>query len=95
MLLAADSRCDFVFRAGKKLRGHYHILPLGEVPEGPAQILLAGAVLIANGGVEKVHTQLQRPLDDPAGMLLVNGPGVLAIPGLAKAHTAQADARNG
>ena len=38
-----------------------------------------GAALIGNGGIEEVHPQLQRPLDDLAGMGLINSPGVLSV----------------
>ncbi len=95
VLLAGDSRRNLVLCAGKKLRGHHHILPLGEIPDGPAHILLAGAALIGDGGVKEVHPQLQRPLDDLTGMGLVNGPEVLAVSCFPKAHTAQADTRHG
>ena len=55
-------------------------------------LLLAGAVLVANGRVEKVHAQLQPPLDDFPGGSLVQGSAVLAGGGVAKAHAPHADA---
>ena len=40
----------------------------GEVPKRPAEILLAGAALVADGGVEEVDPQLQPPPDDLPGV---------------------------
>ena len=47
--------------AGQELGGHHHLIPPGKVPEGPPQILLAGAALVADGGIKEVDPQFQPP----------------------------------
>ena len=67
--LAGDARRDFLLRPGEEFGGHGHVFPPGEVPEGPAQVLFAGAALVGDGGVEEVHAQLQRPLVHTPGRM--------------------------
>ena len=92
VLLSGNTCLDLLVGAGEKLGGHHHLIPPGKVPQGPAQVLLAGAALIADGGVEEVDAQLQTAPDDLPGVRLVNGPAVLAVGGVPKAHAPHADA---
>ena len=92
VLLSGDARHNLLIGAGEKFGGHHHLVPLGKVPESPAQILLAGAALVADGGVEEVDPQLQAAPDDLPGVSLVKRPAVLAVGGVSKAHAAHADA---
>ena len=94
VLLTADAGGDFLVGAGQELGGHHHAVAAGEVAQGAAKVLFAGAALVGDGGIEEVDPRLQRLTDDGAGMLLVQRPGVLAARGVAKAHAAQTDAGN-
>ena len=91
MLLSGHAGGDLLIGPGKELGGHHDLIPPGEVPQGPAQVLLAGTALIADGGVEEVDVQLQPPPDDLSGMRLVDGPGMLPVVCIAKAHAPHAD----
>ena len=79
MLLAADTCLDFLVGAGQELGGHHHVLALGKVPEGTAQILLTGPTLVCNGGVKEIDAQLQPTPDDLAGVGLIHRPGMLTV----------------
>ena len=92
VLLPADALFDLLLRSRKELGGHHHVLPLRKVPQGPAQKLLAGAALIGYGRIKEVDARFQPPLDDLSGVLLVDGPAVLAASGVTKSHAAHADA---
>ena len=89
--LSGNTCLDLFVGAGEKLGGHHHLVPLGKVPQGPAQVLLAGAVLITDGSIEEVDAKFQPLLDDLPGVFLVNCPAVLAVGGVAKAHAPHAD----
>ena len=91
MLLAGDACLDLLVGAGQELSGDHDLVPPGKIPQGTAQILLTGAALIADGGVKEVDAQLQPALHDFSGMLLINGPGMLAVVCIAKAHTPHTD----
>ena len=91
MLLAGDACLDLLVGAGQELSGDHDLVPPGKIPQGTAQILLTGAALIADGGIKEVDTQLQPALHDFSGMLLINGPGMLAVVCIAKAHTPHTD----
>ena len=66
-------------RAGQELRGHHHLVAPGKRAQRAAQVLLAGAALVADGGVKEVDAQLQPAPDDLAGVLLIQRPAVLAV----------------
>ena len=91
MLLSGHAGGDFLIGPGKELGGHHDLIPPGKVPQRPAQVLLAGTALIADGGVEEVDPQLQPPPDDLSGMRLVDGLGMLPVVCIAKAHAPHAD----
>ena len=90
--LARDAVLDFFRGAGQEFGGYHHLVPAGKVSQGPAQILLAGAALVGDGGVEKVDSQFQAAADDLPGVFLVQGPAVLAVFGVAEPHASHADA---
>lgn len=92
VLLSEHTPGDFLLGAGEEFGGHHHVLPAREVPERPAQVLLAGAALVTDGGVKKVDAQIQPPTDDRPGVLLVQRPAVLAVFGVAEAHAPHTDA---
>ena len=92
MLLAGYPGGNLLIGPGKEFGGDHHLVPLGEVPQGPAQVLLTGAALVADGGVEEADAQFQPPPDDLPGMCLVDGPAVLTIGGVSKAHAPHTDA---
>lgn len=86
VLPAGDACGDFLLGAGQKFGGYHHILPFSEVPQGAAQILFAGAALVAHGGIKEVDAPFQTPVDDFAGVFLIQRPAVLAVMGIAKAR---------
>ena len=94
VLLAADAVCDLLVGSGEEFGGHHHLLPPGKVPEGPAQVLFAGAALVTDGGVEEIDAALQALAEDGPAVRLIQGPGVLAVVGIAEAHAPHADARD-
>ena len=94
MLLAGDACLDLLLGAGQELGGDHYLVPFGKVPERPPQILLAGAALVGDGGIEKVDALFQPLPDDLPGMFFINGPAVLAIFCVSKAHASHADARD-
>ena len=92
VLLPGDARLDLVLRPGQELGGHHHLVPLRKVPQGAAHVLLAGAGLVGDGGVVEVDAQFQPAPYDLAAVFLVQRPAVLALPCVAEAHAAHADA---
>ena len=94
VLLSGDTGSDFILGTGQKLCCHHHIFPPGEISQRTAKILFAGAALISDGCIEKVHSQLQPPPDHRPGMFFIQCPAVLAISGISKAHASHADAGN-
>ena len=86
VLPAGDACGDFLLGAGQKFGGYHHILPFSEVPQGAAQILFAIAALVVHGGIKEADAQLQTPVDDFAGVFLIQRPAVLAVMGIAKAR---------
>ena len=90
--LAGNTGGNFLLGAWQELGGNHHILPLREILKRPAQVLLAGAALVADGGVEEVDPQFQPPLDNFPGMFLIQRPAVLAVSRVAEAHASHADA---
>ena len=91
VLLSGDAGCDFLRRAGQEFGSHHHVVSFGEVLQRPAHILLAGAALIADCGIEKIDAELQPVLYDFAGVLLIQRPRVLSVFRIAESHTAHAD----
>ena len=92
--LPGNAVFNFVPGAGQEFRGHYHLIPFGKVPQGPAGKLLTGTVLIRDGSVIEIDAQFQSVPDDLPGMLLIQRPGMLSLAGIAKAHAPHADAGN-
>ena len=62
--MSADARLDLLGRAGQELGGHDYVIAFGEVPQGPADELLAGPALVSDGRVEEVDPQVQSVFDD-------------------------------
>ena len=79
---------------GELFGGDYDILPFSEVPQGTAQILLAGTALVADGSIKEIDAQFHPPLDDIPGVFLIQRPAVLAVVWGAKPHAAHTDAGN-
>ena len=90
--LSGHARFDLLRRARQKFGGHHNAVPFREIFKRPAKILFAGAALVADGRIEKVHAKLQPPPDNLPGMLLVDGPAVLSVPRVAESHTSHTDA---
>src|SRR4051794_29441479 len=74
------------------LGGQDDVVAVGEVADRPAGDLLAGAVGVDVRGVEEGDPAGQGLLDEPAAVLLAEGPGVVAPVRLAEAHHAETDA---
>ena len=55
MLPPADTGCNLLFGAREKFGGDYNLVALGKLTQCSAEILLAGATLVSNGGIEKVY----------------------------------------
>ena len=53
---------------------------------GRAQVLFAGAALVTDGGVEEIDAAFQTLAEDGPAVCLIQGPGVLAVVGIAEAH---------
>ena len=87
VLPAGDACGDFLLGAGQKFGGYHHILPFSEVPQGAAQILFAGAALVAHGGIKEVDAQLQPFFDDCTGMRFIDRPAMLAVSRFSASHT--------
>ena len=92
MLLAGDAAVNFFPGTGQKLGSNDHVIPFREIPNGPAQILLAGAALVSNRRIKEVDPQFQPAADNLPGMLFVQSPAVLAVSGIAKSHASHAHA---
>ena len=90
--LSGHARFDLLRRARQKFGGHHNAVPFREIFKRPAKILFAGAALVADGRIEKVHAKLQPPPDNLPGILLVDGPAVLSVPRVAESHTSHTDA---
>src|ERR1700731_4138872 len=71
-----------------------HLVAAGEVLDSPAEDLLAAAERITVRGVEEIDAAFERPLDERAGLLLGEAPGMVTAIGRAVAHAAEADARD-
>ena len=69
-------------------------VPLGKVPQGPADELFAGAVGIDVGRVEEIDARFQCLLDVRAALLLGKAPRVRPALGDAVAHAAEAQSRD-
>ncbi len=69
VLLPGNALLNFLLGAGRKFRGHHHVLPPAEIPQGPAHVLFAGASLITDGRVVKVDSAFQSPADNLPGIL--------------------------
>ena len=94
MLLTADTLLNLLRCPRKELCSHNHIVPPGHIPEGTAQILLTGAVLVTDGSIEEIYSLLQAVPDNLPGMLLVQSPAVLSPGGVTESHASHADARD-
>ena len=92
MLLTADPRLDFLLAAGQEFGRHIHLVSGGKIFQGPAQVLLAGAVLVGNGGIKEIYALCQSVFDNLPGCIFVHRPAMLSRSRIAKAHAAQADA---
>ena len=79
MLLAADAAVDLLRRSRQEFGSDDHVPALGKVAQRPADILLAGAALIGDGGIVKIHAELQTLPDDLAAVFLVKRPAVLTF----------------
>ena len=71
-----------------------HLVAAGEVLDSPAEDLLAAAERITVRGVEEIDAAFECPLDERAGFLLGEAPGMVAAIGGAVAHAAEADTRD-
>ena len=92
MLLPGDARFDLFRRAGQEFRRHHHFITAGKIPQGAAQILLAGAALVPHGSIKEIDAQLQPFSDDFPGMLFIHRPTVLPVSCVSESHAAHADA---
>ena len=92
MGLGCDAGLHLLGRAGQELGGHHHLIPLCEILQRPAQVLLTGAALVGDGRVIEIDARLQTFFDDLSCVLLIDGPGVLSLSGVSKAHAPHADA---
>ena len=95
MFLSGDARVDFVLGPGRELRGNHHFVPFRKVPQRTAHVLLAGAVLVDDGGIKEVDAQVETMPDDFPRLRFVHRPAVLPRSGVAETHAAHADAGNG
>jgi hypothetical protein len=68
-----------------------HVVAVGEVVQGAAQDLLAGAEGVHVRGVEEVDARVQGVLDQGAAVLLAEGPDRMAALGLAVRHGPDGD----
>jgi hypothetical protein len=71
----------------------HNLIAIGEVTNRAAQKLLAGAIGVGVGRIEKVDAQLQRAAKERARLFFRQRPGVRAAIRIAVGHTSQADAR--
>ena len=76
------------------LGGDHHLVPAGELVEGPAEELLAGPTRIHIGRVEEVDPELQGLFDKRTALLLVEHPLMAATRGVAIAHATETDLRD-
>jgi hypothetical protein len=75
--------------------GRQHdLLALGEIAQGAADDLLAGAVGVDVGGVDEIDAEFQCLLDERPTLLLIKGPEMGAALRHAIGHAAEADAGN-
>ena len=95
MLPTADAALDLFLCSRKELGGDNYIFALRKIPQGTADILLAGAALIGDGRIIEVDAFLQTALYDLPCMRFVDRPAVLASAGIAESHTAHADPGHG
>lgn len=97
---------EFLLREGKlhsgnravdmgEFGGNDDLLAFGEVAQGAAYLLLAGAVLIADGCIKKVDAAFQRIGQNFAGRRFGQCPLMLAGSRIAKSHATKADAGDG
>ena len=95
VLLGGDAALYLLVGEREELGGHDYLVAAREVAQRAAQVLLAGAALVAYCGVKEVYPQVEAVLYYLAGHVLVHRPGVLAVGSVAEAHAAHADARDG
>ena len=91
MPLTRNTVLDLLRRARQKLGRHNDLLTLGKVAQRPADILLAAAALVGDGGIIEIHAERQAAFDDLSGVCFVDRPAVLPSLGVAKAHTSHAN----
>src|SRR5204862_6411839 len=71
-----------------------HLVAAGEILDSPSEDLLAAAERITVRGVEEIDAAFECLLDERAGFLLGEAPGMVAAIGGAVAHAAEADTRD-
>ena len=91
MPLTRDTVLDLLRRSRQELCRNNNVIAFREITQCATDILLAGAALVSDSGVVKIHAQLQTALDDLSCMLLVYRPAVLTSLRIAEAHAAHAD----
>ncbi len=77
--------------ASVEFGGDDDLVAIREVSQGAPENRLTGAKRIDVGGIEKVDTELECPLDDRPAVRLVQNPFVKPALGVAEAHTTEAD----
>ena len=92
VLLAGHAGLDLLGCARQELGRNDHFIAFRKIAQRAAEILLAGAALVGDRGVEKVDAQLQTAPDDLTRMCFVDRPAVLAVLRIAESHAAHADA---
>ncbi len=72
----------------------HDLVAVREIPDRPAEDLLAAAERITVRGIEEIDAALKCPLDEGAGLLLAEAPGMVAAIGRAVAHAAETNPRH-
>ena len=77
-LFSADPRGNLRGGSRQKLGGQHHVLAFCHLPQRPANVSLAGAVLIGDGGIVKIDTLFETVADDVPACCFVQRPAMLA-----------------